>query len=64
MHPVSSDPFDPAGWWRSRIDFKQVLHEYQGLIDFWRIRIWAWIGGQFTAPPPPVTVREARGESR
>jgi uncharacterized SAM-binding protein YcdF (DUF218 family) len=64
MHPVASDPFDPAAWWRSRIDFKQVLHEYQGLIDFWRIRLWNWIAGQLAAAPPPVAVREARGGGR
>ena len=61
MHPVKSDPFDPAGWWRTRADFKQALHEYQGLADFWRIRAWGWIVGQLRAAPPPVTVREVRG---
>lgn len=61
MHPVKSDPFDPAGWWWNRADFKQVLHEYQGLADFYRIRLWGWIVGQFREVPPSVAVREARG---
>ncbi len=64
MHPVQSDPFDPAGWWRDRSEFKQVLHEYQGLVDFWRIQTWRWIVGQFRTVPPPVTVREAGGGGR
>lgn len=61
MHPVRSDPFEPAGWWRNRADFKQVLHEYQGLVDFWRIRLWGWVVGWFRAVPPPVRVRTAGG---
>lgn len=56
MHPVPNDPFDPARWWHDRKDVKDVLHEYEALADFWRLRIWAAVVGQ-SAPPPPVEVR-------
>ena len=57
VHPVGSDPFDPARWWRDRTDAKDVLHEYQGLADYWRLRLWEAVVGQVTAAPPAVTVR-------
>lgn len=57
MHPVPNDPFDPTSWWHDRTDSKAVLHEYEALADFWRLRLWAMVVGQFTTPPPPVTVR-------
>jgi uncharacterized SAM-binding protein YcdF (DUF218 family) len=57
MHPVPSDPFDPTRWWQDRADSKEVLHEYQALADFWRLRLWGMMVGQVTAVPPPVTVR-------
>ncbi len=57
MHPVPNDPFDPSRWWRDREDTKEVLHEYEALIDYWRLRLWAAAVGQFTAAPAPVTVR-------
>jgi len=55
MHAVTSDPFDPNAWWRDRLHAKQVLHEYQGLADFWRGEIWGRIWRQ-PEPPPVVTV--------
>jgi uncharacterized SAM-binding protein YcdF (DUF218 family) len=57
MHPVPYDPFDPAQWWHDRADSKDVLHEYEALADFWRLRLWSATVGEFAAPPPPVTVR-------
>lgn len=57
MRPVSNDPFDPTRWWHNREDAKQVLHEYQALADFWRLRLWNALVGEFGAAPPPVTVR-------
>lgn len=57
MHPVPSDPFDPARWWHDRTDMKQVLHEYEALADYWRLRLWRAVRGQFTTVPPLVTVR-------
>ncbi|OGB93727.1 MAG: hypothetical protein A3G35_14170 [candidate division NC10 bacterium RIFCSPLOWO2_12_FULL_66_18] len=57
MHPVPNDPYDPNRWWQDRADAKDVLHEYQALADFWRLRLWAMAVGQFTTAPPPVTVR-------
>ncbi len=32
--PTRYDTFDPEGWWRSRIDAKEVLFEYQKLLDY------------------------------
>lgn len=57
MHPVPSDPFDPTRWWQDRTDAKDVLHEYEALADFWRLRLWTTVVGEFAAAPPPVTVR-------
>ncbi len=57
IHPVPSDPFDPARWWHDRLDSKAVLHEYQAMADYWRLRLWGAILGQITTSPPPVTVR-------
>jgi len=57
MHPVSSDPFEPTRWWQDRLNAKQVLHEYQALIDFWQLSLWKAAVGEVTASPPPVTVR-------
>jgi uncharacterized SAM-binding protein YcdF (DUF218 family) len=56
MHPVPNDPFDPNRWWQDRTDAKDVLHEYEALSDFWRVRLWTTLVGEF-ALPPPVTVR-------
>lgn len=57
MRPVPNDPFDPARWWHDRLDAKDVLHEYEALADFWRLRLWNALVGEFAAPPPAVTVR-------
>ena len=57
VHPVPSDPFRPDRWWKDRTDTKEVLHEYGGLADYWRLRLWGGLVGHFTAVPPPVTVR-------
>lgn len=32
--PTRYDTFDPEGWWRSRVDAKEVLFEYQKLLDY------------------------------
>jgi len=56
VHPVPNDPFDPTRWWQDRIDVKEVLHEYEALADFWRVRLWTAVVGEFV-PPPSVTVR-------
>jgi uncharacterized SAM-binding protein YcdF (DUF218 family) len=57
MRSVPNDPFDPARWWHDRLDAKDVLHEYEALADFWRLRLWNALVGEFAAPPPAVTVR-------
>ncbi len=57
MHPVPRDPFDPTRWWHDRTDSKAVLHEYQAMADYWRLRLWGAIAAEFTTSPPPVTVR-------
>jgi uncharacterized SAM-binding protein YcdF (DUF218 family) len=57
MRPVPIDPYDPTRWWRDREDAKDVLHEYEALVDFWRLRLWGALAGEFATPPPPVTVR-------
>ncbi|HWQ68864.1 MAG TPA: YdcF family protein [Patescibacteria group bacterium] len=32
--PTRYDTFDPEGWWRSRADAREVLFEYQKLLDY------------------------------
>lgn len=56
MRPVPNDPFDPTRWWHNRTDAKEVLHEYEELADFWRLRLWKALVGELESPPP-VTVR-------
>jgi len=57
VRPVSSDPFDPSRWWRDRQDAKDVLHEYQALLDFWRLGLWDAVVGWFAASPSAAVVR-------
>jgi uncharacterized SAM-binding protein YcdF (DUF218 family) len=57
MRPVPNDPFDPSRWWQDRMDAKDVLYEYEALLDFWRLRLWGALVGEFTTAPPAVTVR-------
>ena len=57
MRPVPNDPYDPTRWWHVRFDAKAVLHEYQALADFWRLRLWDAAVGQLTTPPPRATAR-------
>jgi len=73
MRPVPRDPYDPARWWRDRHDAKDLLHEYQALVDYWRLKLWELLGRQFRRAPAPVpasaTARSARklrldGQSR
>jgi uncharacterized SAM-binding protein YcdF (DUF218 family) len=56
MHPVPNDPYDPARWWQNRFDAKAVLHEYQALADFWRLRLWEKLVGRFRRTPAPASV--------
>ncbi len=56
MHPVPYDPFNPERWWHDRRDAKEVLHEYQALADYWRIRLWSMLTGE-SAAPSAITVR-------
>ncbi|MGE5445942.1 MAG: YdcF family protein [Ignavibacteriales bacterium] len=40
--PSKYDTFDPKNWWRVRRDMKQVLFEYQKLVDYCLIRMSAF----------------------
>jgi uncharacterized SAM-binding protein YcdF (DUF218 family) len=51
MHPVPNDPYDPARWWQDRFDAKAVLHEYQALADYWRLKLWERLMGRFRKAP-------------
>jgi uncharacterized SAM-binding protein YcdF (DUF218 family) len=57
LHPVPNDPFDPTRWWQDRLDAKAVLHEYQALADFWRLRLWERLARRFRSESAPVPVR-------
>ena len=37
--PSKYDTFDPKNWWKVRRDIRQVLFEYQKLVDYYFIRI-------------------------
>ncbi len=39
--PSKYDTFDPRNWWKVRRDIKQVLFEYQKLVDYYFIRMSA-----------------------
>jgi uncharacterized SAM-binding protein YcdF (DUF218 family) len=56
MHPVPNDPYDPARWWQNRFDAKAVLHEYQALADFWRLKLWEKLVGRFRRTPAAASV--------
>ncbi|MER3447121.1 MAG: hypothetical protein C4291_09875 [Candidatus Dadabacteria bacterium] len=40
--PSKYDTFDPKNWWRVRRNIKQVLFEYQKLVDYYFIRMSAF----------------------
>lgn len=48
--PSRYDPFDPEGWWRSRRDAKEVLSEYEKLVNHWVqlafTNVTGWFGGR------------------
>lgn len=35
VHGLTSDDFDPNGWWRSTEDTHQVIHEMMGMVNVW-----------------------------
>jgi uncharacterized SAM-binding protein YcdF (DUF218 family) len=57
MRPVPADPLDPDRWWKDRQDRRQVLHEYEALLDVWRQEIWRRVRGEASPVPPPIAVR-------
>jgi uncharacterized SAM-binding protein YcdF (DUF218 family) len=57
MRPVPADPLDPDRWWKDRQDLRQVLHEYEALLDVWRQELWRMMRGKESQEPPPVAVR-------
>jgi uncharacterized SAM-binding protein YcdF (DUF218 family) len=48
--PTRYDSFDPDGWWRSRIDAKEVLAEYEKLLNYLvqsaASNLTAWLSGR------------------
>lgn len=48
--PTRYDTFDPDGWWRSRRDAKEVLAEYEKLVNHWvQVATWnlsGWLRGR------------------
>jgi uncharacterized SAM-binding protein YcdF (DUF218 family) len=43
--PTRYDTFDPEGWWHSRVDTKEVLFEYQKLLDYFVQTVSAGLTG-------------------
>jgi uncharacterized SAM-binding protein YcdF (DUF218 family) len=48
--PTRYDSFDPDGWWRSRPDAKEVLMEYEKLLNYWVVSVGSnltgWLRGR------------------
>ena len=48
--PTRYDTFDPEGWWRSRRDAKEVIAEYEKLVNHWAqvagSNIAGWLRGR------------------
>lgn len=59
--PTRYDTFDPEGWWRSRVDAKEVLAEYERLLNYYvqsaSSGLTRWLrGGSHPAVPAEVTL--------
>lgn len=55
--PTRYDTFDPGGWWRSRIDAKEVLAEYEKLLNYFVQSASTGLTGWFrggSSPAVPV----------
>lgn len=39
--PTTYDDFQVEGWWKRRRNFKEIVVEYQKLLDYWRIALMA-----------------------
>lgn len=54
--PTRYDDFDPTTWWRSRIDAKDVLLEYEKLLNHWAqaaaFNLSGWLGRQDRSRTP------------
>lgn len=61
MRPVPRDPYDPARWWKDRHDAKAVLHEYQALADYWRLKLWEMLASRFRSTPAPAPASAPAG---
>lgn len=57
VHAAGSDPFDPDRWWKTASGRRQVAHEYLGLLDYWRLKLWeALTGGGWLPAAGPVRI--------
>jgi uncharacterized SAM-binding protein YcdF (DUF218 family) len=57
VHAVGGDPFDPDRWWKTGSGRRQVVHEYLGLLDYWRLTLWeALTGGDWLPAAGPVRI--------
>ncbi|MBI2884095.1 MAG: YdcF family protein [Candidatus Methylomirabilis oxyfera] len=57
--PTRYDTFDPEGWWHSRIDAKEVLFEYQKLLDYLVQTVSAGLTGWLRGGNAPTVSAEA-----
>lgn len=57
--PTRYDTFDPEGWWRSRVDAKEVLFEYQKLLDYLVQTVSGGLTGRFGDARSPTVPVEA-----
>lgn len=57
--PSRYDTFDPAGWWHSREDAKEVLLEYEKLLHYWAQSAGSDLTGWLRGRGPSTAPAEA-----
>ena len=57
--PTRYDSFDPDGWWRSRLDAKEVLLEYEKLLNHWVLSAGSNLTGWLRGRDRPAATAEA-----
>ncbi len=57
--PTRYDTFDPEGWWHSRGDAKEVLAEYEKLVNHWVHRAGSSLAGWLRGRDRPAAEAQA-----
>jgi uncharacterized SAM-binding protein YcdF (DUF218 family) len=57
--PTRYDSFEPDGWWRSRLDAREVLMEYEKLLNYWVGSVGSNLTGWLRGRGQPAATAEA-----